>query len=160
MRHAIYPGTFDPITNGHLDIIERALNVVDKLTVVILINRKKKNLLSIEERVELTKQVVSRYPNVEVASFSGLMVNFCKKINAPLVIRGLRAVSDFEYEYAIYLMNRKLMPSTDTIFLMSSQEHSFISSTIVKEVASYDGDISGQVPPEVEKMLREKFSKN
>lgn len=146
MKHAIYPGSFDPYTNGHHDIVKRALQVVDKLTIAVLRNTSKKTLFSPDERVELIKEVYKENPQVQVASFEGLLVDFCRAHNIGIVIRGLRAVSDFDYEHAIFLMNRKLLAGLETIFLMSSSENSFISSTIVKEVAFFGGNIEDQVP--------------
>ena len=157
MLSAVYPGSFDPITNGHIDIIQRALNITDSLHVAIMRNSKKNYLLDISQRTSLAKDVLSKYKNIVVDNFSGLLVNYCKEKNISLIIRGIRAVSDFEYEYAISLMNKRLLPKIDTIFLMSSESHSFISSTIVKEVASYGGDISKEVPPKVQQVLINRY---
>jgi pantetheine-phosphate adenylyltransferase len=146
MRSAVYPGSFDPFTNGHLDIVQRALRIVDKLTIAVLKNTSKKSMFSPEERVDIIREVVRDYPQVEVETFEGLLVDFCRERRTRIVIRGLRAVSDFDYEHAIFLMNRKLLPDLETMFLMSSSENSFISSTIVKEVAHFGGNIADQVP--------------
>lgn len=157
MRHAVYPGSFDPFTNGHLDIVQRAVRIVDNLTIAVLRNTSKKGMFSPDERVEIIREVVRDYPQVNVETFEGLLVDFCRERKIRTVIRGLRAVSDFDYEHAIFLMNRKLLPELETVFLMSSSENSFISSTIVKEVAHFGGNITDQVPPVVlEHMQRRK----
>ncbi len=160
-KRAIYPGSFDPLTNGHVDIIKRALKIVDSLTLAVLINTSKKPLFSIEERVEIIKKALKDLPQVEVDTFSGLLVDFCRKKGISLVIRGLRAVNDFDYEHAIFLMNRELYPEIETIFLMSSSENSFISSSIIKEVVSLGGveKIKNQVPPVVFSALKKKYGK-
>lgn len=147
MRTAVYPGSFDPFTNGHLDIVQRAIRIVDSLTIAVLKNTSKKTMFSPEERVEIVREVVREYPQVKVETFEGLLVDFCRERNTRIVIRGLRAVSDFDYEHAIFLMNRKLLPDLETMFLMAGSENSFISSTIVKEVAHFGGNIADQVPP-------------
>jgi pantetheine-phosphate adenylyltransferase len=160
MRSAVYPGSFDPFTNGHLDIVQRALRIVDKLTIAVLKNTSKKGMFSPEERVDIIREVVRDYPQVEVETFEGLLVDFCRERKTRIVIRGLRAVSDFDYEHAIFLMNRKLLPDLETMFLMSGSENSFISSTIVKEVAHFGGNIADQVPPIVfERMQKQKLQK-
>ncbi len=155
MKRAVYPGSFDPFTNGHLDIVRRALQVVDHLTIAVLRNTSKKNLLSPDERVELISEVYAGEPRVEVTTFQGLLADFCRKRDTRIVIRGLRAVSDFDYEHAIFLMNNKLFHDLETIFLMSNSEHSFISSSIVKEVSSLGGNVDDQVPPAVARKLKE-----
>jgi pantetheine-phosphate adenylyltransferase len=153
---AIYPGSFDPFTNGHLDIVERALKVVDGLVIAVLKNTSKKSLLNLEQRIELIHEVLQKYGDrIEVESFSGLLVDFCREKNTNAVIRGLRAVSDFDYEHAIFLMNRKMYPDFETLFFMSSSENSFISSTIIKEVASLGGKVTDQVPDAVNRKLCE-----
>lgn len=155
MRSAVYPGSFDPFTNGHLDIVQRSVRIVDSLTIAVLKNTSKKGMFSPEERVDIIREVVRPYPQVKVETFEGLLVDFCRESNTRIVIRGLRAVSDFDYEHAIFLMNRKLLPDLETVFLMAGSENSFISSTIVKEVAHFGGNIADQVPPIVlERMLR------
>ena len=148
MKKAIYPGSFDPPTLGHLDIIRRSAKMVDELVVGVLHNSAKNSLFSTEERVSMIKEVTKEFPNVMVTSFDGLLVNYMKEIDATLIIRGLRAVSDFEYELQIAQTNRVEYPEVETIFLTTSLKYSYLSSTIVKEFASYGGDISKFVPPE------------
>jgi pantetheine-phosphate adenylyltransferase len=138
----IYPGTFDPITNGHLDLIERAAAMFDHVVVGIAASPSKKPLFDLQERVALTQTITKHLPNVEIVGFSGLLVDFAKESNADILVRGLRAVSDFEYEFQLANMNRRLMPELETVFLTPSEENSFISSTIVKEVALHKGDVS------------------
>ena len=149
MRVAIYPGSFDPITNGHLDIIERGSKVFDKLIVGVLVNIDKVGLFSIEERVELIKRVTSHLENVEVVSFNGLLVDLAKKNNARVILKGLRAVSDFEYEFQMALMNSQLDSEVETLFMTTSAANSFLSSSSVKQVAKFGGDIKGLVPDEI-----------
>lgn len=157
-RIAICPGSFDPITNGHLDIISRSSRLFDKLYVVVLNNESKNPLFSVEERLELIKEVTKKYPNVEADVYSGLLVDYARKVGAIANIRGLRAVSDFEYEMQITSMNRLLNHDLETFFIMTRNQYSFLSSSIVKEVAKYGADISALVPGVVEKALKEKFS--
>ncbi|GGO71865.1 pantetheine-phosphate adenylyltransferase [Bowmanella pacifica] len=154
---AIYPGTFDPITNGHADLIERASNMFTHVTVGVASNPSKKPLFSLEERVELAKRVTAHLDNVEVMGFTGLLVDFAAKHNATILIRGLRAVSDFEYEFQLANMNRRLNPNLESVFLTPSEENSFISSTLVKEVALHRGDVSGFCHSVVQEALRVKF---
>jgi len=157
---AIYPGSFDPFTNGHLDIVERSLKVVDRLVIAVLRNTSKKSLFTPEERVELIREILKdKGDRVVVESFSGLLVDYCQEKGVSTVIRGLRAVSDFDYEHAIYLMNAKMHPGFETLFFMSSSEHSFISSTIIKEVASLGGDVVDQVPAVVYERLNSIYKK-
>lgn len=146
MRKAIYAGSFDPVTNGHLDIIQRASCMVDELVVGVLNNSAKNSLFSVEERVSMIKEVTCGLANVTVDSFDGLLVDYMDQIGATIVVRGLRAVTDFEYELQIAQTNRKVNPKIDTIFLITSLEYSYLSSTIVKEFAAYGGDISNFVP--------------
>lgn len=157
MNTAIYPGSFDPITNGHLDLIERGSRLVDKLIVAILKNEEKRVLFSIEERTEMLREAVGRFPNVEVASFNGLLVDFAAQSGAQVILRGIRAISDYEYELQMALMNRRLRPQIETVFLMSGEAYSFISSRLVKEVIGLGGNISGLVPPFVEQRLKERL---
>ncbi|HMM05206.1 MAG TPA: pantetheine-phosphate adenylyltransferase [Clostridiales bacterium] len=157
MRVCIYPGTFDPVTNGHMDIILRAAALFDKMVIGIANDNYKTCLFSKEERIETLKEVTADLNNVEVEAFSGLLMEFCKAKNACAVIRGLRAVSDFEYEMQLALMNKKLNPNVETVFLMTGQQHSFISSSIIKDVAVLGGCIRDLVPPSVEKRIIEKY---
>lgn len=156
-KTAIYPGTFDPITNGHLSIVNRALKIFDKVVIAILNNPQKAPLFSIDERVFMIKGVLKNHPNVEVDSFDGLLVDYVIKKKSNIILRGLRALSDFEFEFQMALMNRKLNRNVQSIFLMTDYKWFYISSTIIKEAASYNGEISGLVPPIVCKKLKEKF---
>ncbi|PSW73106.1 pantetheine-phosphate adenylyltransferase [Photobacterium sp. GB-50] len=155
----IYPGTFDPITNGHLDLIERAAAMFDHVIVGVAFNPSKKPLFDLNERVELAGKITKHLDNVEIVGFSGLLVDFAKERNANILVRGLRAVSDFEYEFQLANMNRRLMPELETVFLTPAEENSFISSTIVKEVALHKGDVSQFVDPLITEALSEKFVK-
>ncbi|MGD6736561.1 pantetheine-phosphate adenylyltransferase [Photobacterium leiognathi] len=155
----IYPGTFDPITNGHLDLIERAAAMFDHVIVGVAFNPSKKPLFDLNERVELAGKITKHLDNVEIVGFSGLLVDFAKEHNANILVRGLRAVSDFEYEFQLANMNRRLMPELETVFLTPAEENSFISSTIVKEVALHKGDVSQFVDPLITEALLEKFEK-
>ena len=157
MKVGIYAGSFDPITLGHLDIIKRAARITKKLIIAVLNNNAKKPAFSVEERVELIRKVTKDIPGVEVMSFSGLTVDFAKEQNANVLVRGLRAVTDSEYELQIAQLNHKLNPDIDTIFLTTSVEYSYLSSSIVKEIASYGGDISQFVPPEVVRDVYDKL---
>lgn len=152
---AVYPGSFDPLTNGHLDIIERASELYDEVTVALLINTSKKGLLSFEERLEILKTETERFENVKVDFFGGLLVEYCREKNIKVIIRGLRAVSDYEYEMQIAQMNRNLNNHVETVFLMTNTKYSFLSSSIVKEVAKFKGDISEIVPKCVEEKLKD-----
>ncbi len=155
MRKAIYPGSFDPVTFGHLDIIERSAQIVDELVVGVLNNRSKNSLFSLEERVSMIKEMTKDYPNVTVASFEGLLVDYMREIHATLIIRGLRAVTDFEYELQIAQSNHVQNSEIETIFLTANLQYSYLSSTIVKEFASYGGDISKFVPkPYIDKIYK------
>ncbi|WP_304406267.1 pantetheine-phosphate adenylyltransferase [uncultured Clostridium sp.] len=149
MRVAIYPGSFDPITNGHLDIITRGSKIFDKLIVGVLVNVDKVGLFPIEERVELIKKVTKHLENVEVVSFNGLLVDLAKKNNARVILKGLRAVSDFEYEFQMALMNSQLDSNVETLFMTTSAANSFLSSSSVKQVAKFGGNINGLVPDEI-----------
>ena len=145
-KTAVYPGSFDPITNGHLDIIKRASKIFDKLYVSILTNSAKTSAFSLEERLDMIRRVTAEYDNVEVDSFSGLLVNYLNEKNAAIVVRGLRAVSDFEYEFQMALTNHKLEKNIETLFMMTSAKYSYLSSSIVKEVARYGGNLEDLVP--------------
>jgi pantetheine-phosphate adenylyltransferase len=157
---AIYPGSFDPITNGHLDLIVRGCYLFDKLIVAILRNESKQPLFSVEERSEMLREVVDCYPNVAVDSFEGLLVDYAAQNGATVLLRGIRAISDYEYELQMALMNRRLRPDIETVFMMASEAHSFISSRLVKEVFGLGGNIGGLVPPPVEDQLRKKFGRS
>ena len=160
MKVAIYPGTFDPITKGHIDIIVRSIKFVDKLIIAVSNNNKKNTLFKINERVEMVKEVLQdeKISNVEVDSFDVLLMTYAKKKNASIIIRGLRAVSDFEYEFQMTGMNYKLNPTIETIFLMSSDKYQLISSKLIKEINSLNGDISQFVPKAVEKKIIKKVN--
>ncbi|MBL4930839.1 MULTISPECIES: pantetheine-phosphate adenylyltransferase [Clostridium] len=149
MKIGVYPGSFDPITNGHLDIIERGSKVFDKLIVGVLVNVDKKGLFDYPERVELIQRVTAKYKNVEVRCFEGLLIDFMKKEEASVILKGLRAFSDFEYEFQMALMNNKLDPEVETVFMMTSAQYSYLSSSAVKQVAKFGGRIEGLVPDEV-----------
>lgn len=154
---AIYPGSFDPITNGHLDIITRAIKVVDHLVVAVLRNENKHPLFSVEERKDMLQEVVSAFPNVEVDAFDGLLVDYAAAKGANVIIRGIRAISDYEGELQMALMNRRLRPEIETMFLMAGEAYSFISSRLVKEVIRLGGNITGLVPPPVEIRLKNRI---
>jgi len=156
---AIYPGSFDPITNGHLDLIQRGSRMFDKLIVSILRNDSKAPLFSVEERMDMLHEVVHVYPNVEVDSFNGLLVDHAVAHSATVLIRGIRAISDYEYELQMALMNRRLRPEIETVFMMANEAYSFISSRLVKEVFGLGGNISGLVPPSVEARMRRRLPK-
>jgi len=158
MRRAIYPGSFDPVTNGHLDVIERARKLFDEVIVAVAHNDEKQPLLSLMERLDLLRETAGRIANVRIAKFEGLLVDFAKAQNAGAVIRGLRAVSDFEFEFQMALMNRKLDAAVETIFLMPKEEYTYLSSRIVKEIARLGGDISSFVPACVAKALSRQFA--
>lgn len=153
----IYPGSFDPVTNGHLDIIKRCSDKFDEVIIGVLSNINKKSVFSIEERIHLLEQTTKDLPNIQIDSFSGLLTEYARKKNCSNIIRGLRAVSDFEYEMQLALVNKKLYSELETLFMVSSSQVSFLSSTIVKEIAAYNGEISCFVPKEVENALKEKF---
>ena len=155
---AIYAGSFDPITRGHEDLIHRSREFVDKLVVAVANNSSKKPLFSSDERVELIRRVAGGDPGVEVVQFQGLLVNFAREVGASLIIRGLRAVSDFEYEFQMALMNRNLSPGLETVFMVPSVETTYISSSIIREVAQFGGDLDGLVHPAVAEALKSKFA--
>jgi pantetheine-phosphate adenylyltransferase len=158
MRIAVYPGSFDPITNGHLDIIERAAKVYDKLIVGVLSNVNKKPVFSAEERADMIRRVTEHTPNVTVDIFSGLLVDFAKNNDAEVIVKGLRTVADFEYEFQMALLNKALNPEFETMFLMTDTKYSYISSSMVKEVAKYHGDLTGLVPPQIVHIIKQKYT--
>ena len=155
---AIYPGTFDPPTNGHVDLIQRGSKLFDHLTVAVLNNPGKDPLFTVEERVEMLKEATAGIGNVSVATFDGLMVEFARQQGASAVLRGIRAISDYEHEFQMALMNRRLAPEVETVFLQPAGRYSFVSSRMVKEVFSFGGDVSGLVPPNVLKRLRARIN--
>lgn len=157
MKRAIYPGSFDPVTFGHIDMIERSAKMVDELVVAVLNNSAKNPLFSVEERVSMLDGITSHVPNVKIRFFDGLLIDYAKEIEATIIIRGLRAVTDFEYELQIAQTNRIVNSEIDTIFLTTSLEYAYLSSTIVKEVASYGGDISHFVPKQLIPQIYEKY---
>jgi len=153
---AIYPGSFDPVTNGHLDLIERASKLFDELVVALLLNPDKEPLFTVEERVEMLKRVVKHLPNVSVDTFGGLLVDYARRRGARVLLRGIRAVSDYEYELQMALMNRQLEPGLETVFMLPAEAYSYLSSRLVKEVARLGGSVKGLVPPAVEDRIRAK----
>lgn len=157
MKIAVYPGSFDPITNGHLDIIKRASKVFDKVIVSILVNSNKTPCFGMDERMDLINRVVADIPNVEVDCFEGLLVNYVHKKNAHVIIKGLRAISDFEYEFQMALANTKIAPDIETLFMMTNQEYSYLSSSIVRELASLGGSLDGLVPDVIMRDIIEKI---
>jgi pantetheine-phosphate adenylyltransferase len=156
-RIAVYPGTFDPVTCGHQDIVERSLRVFDRVVVGIGPNPKKAPLFTIQERLSMLQEVFKGLPEVRIRSFDGLLVNFVREENAHAIVRGLRAISDFESEFQMALMNRKLDSEIETVYLMPSEEYSYLTSSMIKEIAQFGGDISSLVPPVVKEMLEKKF---
>lgn len=157
-RVAVYPGSFDPVTMGHLDIIQRAARQFDVLVVAVLNNRSKQPLFSIEERMELIRRVTAHLPNVEVDSFRDLTANYVRQRNAQAIVRGVRSVTDFEYELQMASTNHKLNPDAETVFMMTNPKYSYLSSSIVKEIAAFHGDVKDLVPVEVEEAIRLKYS--
>lgn len=156
MRRAVCPGSFDPVTNGHLDIIGRSSRLYDEVIAAVLINESKRSLFTVEERLEMLRDVLAPFTNVRVESFQGLLVDFCRAQQATVVVKGLRAVSDFDYELQMAQMNQRLS-GIDTFFISTSPQHSFLSSSLVREVAKYGGDVSSMVPPLVAKRLVERY---
>ncbi len=155
-RLAVYPGTFDPLTNGHVDIILRGARLFDRIVVAMLVNPEKSPLFTLDERLATAREVFARYPNVEVEAFDGLLVDYARRKGASVIVRGLRAVSDFEYELQMALMNRHLNPDVETVFMMPAEAYTYLSSRLVKEVFALGGDISGLVPAAVQARLRQK----
>lgn len=157
MRIAVYPGSFDPITNGHLDIIERASKIFDKVVVGVLNNKNKMPKFTSEERVMLIKRVTKHLPNVETASFDGLLVDFAREHSASVIIKGLRTVNDFEYEFQMALLNKTLDNDCETMFMMTNSKYSYISSSMVNELAGYNGDLAGLVPTDIIHYIKDKY---
>lgn len=157
---ALYPGSFDPFTNGHLDILERAAHMFDRIIITVAVNNKKKSVFTGTERVDLIRETIENYEwsdKVEIEQFTGLLINFARKKDVNILLRGVRQISDFEYEFRMALTNRRLAPEIDTVFLMPDEQLTFISATIVKEVAEWGGDLSSFVPDNVAEALREKY---
>ena len=159
MRLGLYPGTFDPVTNGHMDILKRSLTLFDKVIVAVADTTPKKTLFTLEERVGMLREATKSLEGIEVVPFSGLLVEFAKRVGATAIIRGLRVVSDFEYEFQMALMNRRLDKQIETVFLMPSEEYTYLNSSVIKEIASTGGDISEFVPEVVAERLRTKFGR-
>ena len=159
MKIAVYPGSFDPVTNGHIDVIERALKIFDKVIVAVGDNPEKKPLFSSKERIEMLEESTKHLNNIEIDSFSGLLLDYAKSKNSKIIIRGLRAVSDFEFEFQRALLNRVVDSDTETVFIMTKEDYVYLNSSIIKEIAMFNGKVSGLVPKIVEKKLKEKFSK-
>jgi pantetheine-phosphate adenylyltransferase len=155
---AIYPGSFDPVTNGHLDLIERASKLFDRLVVAILLNPEKDPLFTVSERVQMLKEVIGHLPNVEVDTFEGLLVDYARRRNARVLLRGIRAVSDYEYELQMALMNRQLQPEIETVFMLPAEAYSYLSSRLAKEIGRLGGSLKGLVPPLVEERIRAKVA--
>ena len=159
MRRAVCPGSYDPVTNGHLDIIERAAGLFDEVVVAVLVNKSKKSLFSVDERLEMLREVTSQWPNVRIDSWHGLLVDYCKANEIGAIVKGLRAVSDFDYELQMAQMNQQLS-GVETMFMSTNPLYSFLASSLVKEVATYGGDVSNLLPPKIERRLRERIAEN
>jgi pantetheine-phosphate adenylyltransferase len=157
VRSVVYPGTFDPITNGHIDLIERAASMFDRVLVAVAVDTSKNPVFGIDRRVELAEQVLKDIPRVEVTRFSGLLVQFARDQRTPVILRGLRAVSDFEFEIQLAGLNRRMAPDVETVFLTPAERHAYISSSLVREIARLGGDVSTFVAPRVQAALRERF---
>ena len=155
---AVYPGSFDPVTNGHIDLIQRSSALFDKVVVAVLRNASKTPLFSVGERREMLESATREFGNVSIADFSGLLVDFAEQINASVIIRGIRAISDYEYELQMALMNRRLSGRVETVFMIPAESYSFLSSKLIKEIARHGGAINGLVPEDVERRLREKYT--
>ena len=158
MKTAVYPGSFDPVTNGHLDIIERASRICDKVVVGVLNNTSKTPLFPVEERADMLRRVTEDLPNVEVGAFSGLLVDFARENGANVIIKGLRTVADFEYEFQMALLNKTLNPDIETMFMMTNSKYSYISSSMVKELAGFNGDLTGLVPAQIINKIKQKYT--
>ena len=154
---AVYPGSFDPLTNGHVDIITRGARLFERIVVAVLVNAEKSPLFTMAERVDIARAVFKHLPNVEIDTFDGLLVDYVARRGAQVIVRGLRAVSDFEFEFQMALMNQRLNGKIDTVFMMPAEQYTYTSSRLIKEVASYGASVAGLVPPVVEKRLVEKF---
>jgi pantetheine-phosphate adenylyltransferase len=160
VKRAIYPGSFDPLTFGHIDIIERSVRLFDTVIVALLTNPQKVPLFSVDERVEILREILKpRFPNIEIDVFQGLLVDYATRQNAQAIVRGIRAVTDYEYEFQMALMNRRLAPGIETVFMMPAENYSYLSSRLVKEIAELGGNVSGLVPDTVEKRLKQRFKK-
>ena len=158
MKVAVYPGSFDPVTNGHLDIIERASRVCDKVVVGVLNNANKSPMFTVEERMDMLRSVTADFTNVEVDSFSGLLVDFASSHGAKVIIKGLRTVADFEYEFGMALLNKTLNPDIETMFMMTNSKYSYISSSMVKELSGFKGDLTGLVPAQIINKIKQKYT--
>ena len=156
-KRAVYPGTFDPLHNGHLDVIERSLRIFDEVIVAVVGNPSKSQLFTVAERMEMIDEATADHQNIRIVSFDGLLIDLVARERADCIVRGIRAVSDFEYEFAMALMNRKLRPTVETVFLMPHEKYTYISSRLIREVASFGASVAGMVPPGVEKRLAEKY---
>ncbi|MGI6031044.1 MAG: pantetheine-phosphate adenylyltransferase [Eubacteriales bacterium] len=159
MKIAVYPGSFDPVTNGHLDVIRRASHIFDKVIVAVLTNQAKTPVFTKEERVEMIREVTQDLPNVEAEHFCGLLVDYCDQVGAQVIVKGLRAISDFEYEFQMALTNRQINPKVETVFLTTATHNMYISSSIVRDVASFGGCIDEFVPPQLVEKIKQKYQK-
>ena len=159
MRRAVCPGSYDPVTNGHLDIIERAAKLFDEVVVAVLVNKNKKSLFTVEERLDMLREVTAQWPNVRIDSWHGLLVDYCRANDIGAIVKGLRAVSDFDYELQMAQMNQRLS-GVETLFMSTNPLYSFLASSLVKEVATYGGDVSNLLPPKIEQRLRERLAEN
>ncbi|MFM2159704.1 MAG: hypothetical protein RLY39_235 [Actinomycetota bacterium] len=157
MKRVVCPGSFDPITYGHLDIVERASSIFDEVVIAVMVNKTKQTLFTVEERIEMTKEVTSRFPNVKVDSWSGLLVDYCKKNDISIIVKGLRAVTDFDYELQMSQINLQLQ-GVETLFLSTAPAHSFLSSSLVKEIASHGGDVSSYIPAVLLERLKDRLA--
>jgi pantetheine-phosphate adenylyltransferase len=157
VKRVVCPGSFDPITYGHLDIVERASSIFDEVVIAVMVNKTKQTLFTVEERIEMTKEVTSRFPNVKVDSWSGLLVDYCKKNDISIIVKGLRAVTDFDYELQMSQINLQLQ-GVETLFLSTAPAHSFLSSSLVKEIASHGGDVSSYIPAVLLERLKDRLA--
>jgi pantetheine-phosphate adenylyltransferase len=157
VKRVVCPGSFDPITYGHLDIVERASSIFDEVVIAVMVNKTKQTLFTVEERIEMTKEVTKRFPNVKVDSWSGLLVDYCKKNDISIIVKGLRAVTDFDYELQMSQINLQLQ-GVETLFLSTAPAHSFLSSSLVKEIASHGGDVSSYIPAELLERLKDRLA--